>query len=500
VTTTVCEAPVVNQGYRFRLDPTSSQAQALASHVGGARFAFNHMLRLVKAELDQRTAERSYGITDPELTTATGWSMYALRKQWNTRKGDYAPWWEQNSKEAYASGLLALSQGLKNWSASRQGKRAGPSMGFPRLKRHGQKVGVRFTTGVIRVESDRHHVSLPRLGTIHTLESTRKLALRIENGRARILSATVTCDVRGHWFVSFTVEVQRAVGRVAIPAHRPAGKYPVLGVDVGVKVDALLVAATPAGEEVLRVPAPRVLMNSQTQLRSLGRKAAKRQGRYDPVTKRRQVPSNRWRKTQARIAKAHLKAANTRKDVLHKATTELAQVADVIVIEDLNVAGMSRRKPGAGKGGKGLNRAIADASLATIHQMLVYKTNWYGSQLETVDRWYPSSKTCSGCRTVKTKLSLAERTYECEHCGLQIDRDLNAAINLAQTHETMGVPPLANARRGRVSTESASVAGRGGSQKTDATQVATADTYETSTLHPNRGSDRERLPRKRKAA
>ena len=488
--TTAPAVPVVNQAYRFALDPTALQARALASHVGGARFAFNHMLRLVKAELDQREAERSYGIADPELTPATGWSMYALRKQWNIRKGEYAPWWEHNSKEAYASGLLALSQGLKNWSASRQGKRAGPAMGFPRSKRHGQKVGVRFTTGVIRVESDRHHVSLPRLGTIHTLESTRKLARRIENGTARILSATVTCDARGRWFVSFTVEVHRTTGRAAIPAHKRAGKYPVLGVDVGVKEDSLLVAATPVGDEVLRVPAPRVLMNSQTRLRALGRKAANRQGRYDPATKRKQVPSNRWRKTQARIAKAHLKAANTRKDVLHKATTELAQVAEVIVIEDLNVSGMSRRKPGAGKGGKGLNRAIADASLATIHQMLTYKTNWYGSQLETVDRWYPSSKTCSGCGTVKTKLSLSERTYECEHCGVQIDRDLNAAINLARTSEA----------RQPVPTESASVAGRGGSQKTNATQVAQADTYETSTLHPNRESGRERLPRKRKAA
>ena len=99
--------------------------------------------------------------------------------------------------------------------------------------------------------------------------------------------------------------------------------------------------------------------------------------------------------------------------------------------EDLAVANMTRRKPGAGKGGRGLNRALADASLGELRRQLGYKTTWYGSQLLVASRWYPSSKTCSWCGAVKAKLALHERTYHCDACGLAIDRDRNAAINLA---------------------------------------------------------------------
>src|SRR5260221_2206453 len=103
----------------------------------------------------------------------------------------------------------------------------------------------------------------------------------------------------------------------------------------------------------------------------------------------------------------------------------------VIVVEDLAVASMTHRKPGAGKGGRGLNRALADAGLGELRRQLGYKTTWYGSRLLVAGRWYPSSKTCSSCGAVKAKLALHERTYHCDACGLAIDRDRNAAINLA---------------------------------------------------------------------
>ncbi|MDP4013198.1 MAG: IS607 family element RNA-guided endonuclease TnpB [Candidatus Nanopelagicales bacterium] len=385
------------------------------------------------------------------MTPAAGWSLYALRREWNARKHDVAPWWAENSKEAYNSGLLALSRALGNWSDSRSGRRAGRPVGFPRFRRRGTVCGVRFTTGAIRVEPDRHHVTLPRLGRIHTMESTRKLARRVEAGTARILAASVTCDARGRWFVAFTVEVQRAVGRAGVPAHRAAGAYRVVGIDLGVKD--VIVAATPDGREVARLAAPRSLNRAQRRLRGLQRAAARQQGRWKPDPSavgggHRQDASNRWKRTRARIAKTHQRAANIRADVLRKATSELARIADVVVVEDLNVAGMSRRKPGAGKGGRGLNRAIADASLATVRRQFDYKTGWYGSQLVVIDRWYPSSKTCSGCGAVKAKLSLAERTYECEQCGIVIDRDLNAAINIARTGEQQLLETVSPAKLG----------------------------------------------------
>ena len=197
----------VAQAYRFALDPTPAQVGMLESHCGAARLAFNHMLGVVKANLDQRSAERSYGIADEDLTPAQGWSLAQLRKTWNARKSGVAPWWQANSKEAYNSGLDGLARALANWSTSRSGERAGAAVGFPRLKtRHRGARSVRFTTGAIRIEADRHHVTLPRIGRVRTHESTRKLARRLQAGTARILSATVRYT-GGRWQCAFQVIV-----------------------------------------------------------------------------------------------------------------------------------------------------------------------------------------------------------------------------------------------------------------------------------------------------
>ena len=125
------------------------------------------------------------------------------------------------------------------------------------------------------------------------------------------------------------------------------------------------------------------------------------------------------------------------------------------------MAGMMLRKPGAGQGGRALNRALADAGLGELRRQLGYKTTWYGSGASVADRWYPSSKTCSACGAVKAKLALADWTYQCEHCGAVLDRDLNAAINLARLSEH------ATRVEGRPA-GSGPVAGRGAIRKTSA--------------------------------
>ncbi|BBZ02719.1 resolvase [Mycolicibacterium chitae] len=417
----------VLQAYQYAIDPTQAQAAAMESHAGGARFAYNTMLRAVKANLDQREAERSYGITKADLTPTLPWSFQSLRNDFNKRKHrvavreDGTPWWGENSKEAYANAVKNLSVALKNWEDSRRGARSGPRMGFPSFKSKRSTRSFAFTTGGIRVEADRHHVSLPRIGTVRVHESTRKLARRLEQGTARILRATVRFE-RGGWRVSFTVVVKRGVGRRA-HTKRLA---PVVGVDLGVKD--LIVAATPEGQEVLRVRAPKELQRASRKVRALQRKAARQQGRWDAVAKAEQEPSNGWLRTQQSIAKQHVRVANLRRDRLHKLTTLLAQGFDVIGTETLAVKNMMA-SGGARK--RGLNRAIADAGLGAFLRQIDYKTSWYGSVRVRADRWYPSSKTCSGCGSVKAKLSLSERRYVCD-CGLVIDRDLNAAINLAR--------------------------------------------------------------------
>jgi putative transposase len=124
----------VMQAYRFALDPAPGQEAMLRSHCGGQRRAFNWGLGLIKTNLDQRAAERSYGLSDGELTPPVNWSAYSLRKTWNQVKDDVAPWWRENSKEAYSSGLANLAAALSNWSASRRGERNGPWVRFPRFK------------------------------------------------------------------------------------------------------------------------------------------------------------------------------------------------------------------------------------------------------------------------------------------------------------------------------------------------------------------------------
>jgi putative transposase len=151
----------------------------------------------------------------------------------------------------------------------------------------------------------------------------------------------------------------------------------------------------------------------------------------------------------------------------------------VIVVEDLNVAGMARRKPGAGRGARGLNRAIADAAPAELRRQLGYKTAWHGSHLVVAGRWYPSSKTCSACGAVKAKLALAERAWTCDGCGAVHDRDLNAAINLARLSEH------ATRVEGRPA-GSGPVAGRGATRKTSPPPGAAAGGDETSTPHSGR--------------
>jgi putative transposase len=379
----------VLQAYRFALDPTPRQQGSLASHTGAARFAYNWGLELVTTRLEQRRAGHDVQVP---------WTLPDLRWEWNRAKHDVAPWWAENSKEAYNSGLDALARALRNWSDSRSGRRKGRPMGFPRPKKkcHAREA-CRFTTGQIKVLSDRKHIQLPRIGVLKTHESTRKLARRLEHGTARILAATISRRA-DRWFVSFTVEVERAISA-------GNGRPSVVGVDVGVRHLAVLSTG-------LIIPNPRALEQSLRRLRRLHRQLA-----------RRKPGSRRRAKSRHRLARTHARVANVRNDALHKLTTSLATDFGVVVVEQLNVAGLLRNRR--------LARAIADSGMTQLHRQLAYKTGWYGSRLVVADRFYPSSKTCSGCGWVKAKLTLSERTFCCEACGLRIDRDLNAARNLA---------------------------------------------------------------------
>ena len=377
----------VTQAYRFALKPTPAQERALRSHAGAARFAWNWGLAKCK---DRYEAEGNW------------YSAIDLHKLWNAeKKADPAlAWWGENSKCAYQEAFRDLDRALRDFIKSNKGMRKGRRLGFPKFKRRGKcRDAFRFGTGAIRCAG--RTVTLPRIGTLCTHEPTRKLGRRLENGTARILSATVTRAAQ-RWFVSFTIEVDRVMPK------RPAAPGSAVGVDLGVKT--LLTGVDDAGA-VVTVNGPKALGSSLRKLRRASR-----------AHSRKNVGGANRRKHADRLARIHARVTNVRADALHKATTDLAARYETIVAEDLNVTGMLANRR--------LARAVSDQGFGQVRRMLGYKTTWNGGRFVVADRWYPSSKTCSACGWRKPSLTLAERTFTCEACGLVLDRDENAARNL----------------------------------------------------------------------
>lgn len=376
------------EAVKVALDPTPAQERLMLSHAGAARFAYNAGLAHVKAALE--AGEK------PE------WSFYSLQHWWNANKdvlavdSDGVPWWRENSKEAANTGLRSLASALLNWSKSRKGKRKGRRVGFPKFKSKDRETP-RFSystsgpgTGGL-IKGDPKALWLPRIGRVHCMEN---VTARVDG--VRVIRMTISRRA-GRWYAALTVERDDQT-------MKQAPKGGAVGIDLGIKDLATLSDGTV-------IPNPHSLKTGERQLR-----------RAQKALSRKTKGSKRRAKARERVARIHARIANRRHDALNKLTTMLSRTYSDISIEDLNVAGMVKNHR--------LAKAVSDASFFELRRQLEYKTAKTGARLHFVDRWYPSSKTCSNCGSVKTKLSLTERTYKCEHCGLVIDRDLNAAINI----------------------------------------------------------------------
>ena len=376
------------EAVKVALDPTPAQERLMLSHAGAARFAYNAGLAHVKAAL--------------EAGEKLDWSFYSLQHWWNANKdtlavsADGVPWWRENSKEAASSGLRALASALSNWSKSRKGKRKGRRVGFPKFKSKDRETP-RFSystsgpgTGGL-IKGDPKALWLPRIGRVHCMEN---VTARVDG--VRVVRMTISRRA-GRWYAALTVERDE-------PTMRQTPKGGAVGIDLGVKTLATLSDGTV-------IDNPRALQADERRLR-----------RAQKALSRKAKGSNRRAKAKAKVARLHAHVANRRHDALNKLTTMLSRTYSDISIEDLNVAGMVKNHR--------LAKAVEDASFSELRRQLEYKTAKTGARLHFVDRWYPSSKTCSNCGSVKAKLSLTERIYRCENCGLVIDRDLNAAINI----------------------------------------------------------------------
>ena len=452
---------VIVRAYKFALNPTPSQEQKLRQHTGGARFVYNYLISRWHDDIHTRIEEKERGVSEDELTPfAFKLSTYDMINYWNRTKCECAPWWSEVSKEIGNDAAHRVHDSMKNWLDSKNRKRKGGRVGFPRFHKRGYHESCTFSTGAIRVNPDRRSVTLPRIGTIKTYENTRGLQRKIAKGTARIIRATISRGFN-YWHVSFTVYERKHIPET----HRTPGSG--VGVDMGVG-DHVIVAANPHGDDVMRRGLPTTIADHDKRIRHLQRKLSRKRG---PDKRTKTAPSSRWIRANNQVRKYHNTMANVRRDFAAKAVHDLAKNYETVVIEDLNVRAMMARG-GAYK--RGLNRAIAQASFADLRQRITYKTQWNGGTTIVADRWFPSSKTCSRCGEVKSKLSLSERKYMCHRCGIVVDRDLNAATNLAK----LAVPKSGVSTIDR--TGSSPGMGRGGAGKTSSLSGGVAPAYEAS--------------------
>jgi putative transposase len=391
------------------------RCRMIRSHFGARRKAFNWGLAQVKADLDARRADPGH--------VSVGWDLASLRWAWNRAKHEVAPWWADNSKECYSSGLADLSQALNNWKASKDGARKGPKVRFPRFKSARRDPGrVRFSTGAMRLETDRRTIVLPRIGPLQSMENTRRVQRHLAAGRAHLLSMTL-CEQWGRLFVSIGYGLRspttlRTVTYLSVRA----------GVDLGVRTLATVATIDPAtgAETLIEYENPAPLKATLPARRRAGRELSRR------------IPGSRgWTAAKAKLVHLDRRCVHLRREAAHQLTTELAGTYGHVVIEDLDVAAMKQ-----GMGRRAYRRAISDAAMGRVRPQLVYKAIRYGATLTVADRWFASSKIHHGCTNPDgTPCRLIgngriDKQLACPQTGEVVDCDHNAARNLRDWPDT----------------------------------------------------------------
>jgi putative transposase len=429
--------------FQFALAPTLAQASVLTRYAGASRFAYNQCLRLVT---DALAAQRA----DPQVKVP--WSGFDLINAFNawkrsedagrvfvvtpdgtaTRQVTGLAWRGEVSAQVFEEAAVDLGRTLAAYGTSRNSNHKGRPVGFPRRKRKGRcrdsfrlrnKQG-RSGSFCIRV-GDGHprSVTLPRIGIVRVHDDTRRLRRLLRSmehvdprtgeeivaARAKVLFATVSR--RGdRWYVSLNIEAPDLHPQRRHRPRRDRDRGGWVGLDRGLA--AFVVAATSDGIEVGCFHAPRPLERGLVGLR--------RRSRALTRTK----PSSRNRaKAVRRLSREYASIVNARRSFLHEVSSRLVQTHDRLRLEDLAVVNLTRNRY--------LARAIGDVGWAELARQLAYKQAWRGGQVMVADRWLASTRTCSRCGLIKQRMGLAERVFSCDACGLVMDRDRNAAANLA---------------------------------------------------------------------
>jgi putative transposase len=311
----------------------------------------------------------------------TGKSSNAIEqhRQLNTLKRTSFPWMYEVSKCAPQEALRDLDRAYRNFFEGRTR--------CPKFRSRKRGVGAFRLTGSIRVSPN--SIQLPRIGRLRLKEK-----YYLPTSGVHVLSVTVS-QRAGRWFVSVQVEEEIQV---------PRNMGPVAGVDVGISK-----LAAVSGGTVVENP------------RALARFERKRKRLQRSLSRKKKDSRNRLN-AKRRLAACDFRVACIRRDAHHKATTMLARTKSVIGVESLNVAGLLKNHCVA--------KALADAGVGEFLRQLEYKAEWYGSVVVEADPFFPSTKRCSNCGAIKDEMPLTERTFKCEVCGFEADRDLNSALNL----------------------------------------------------------------------
>lgn len=387
----------MKRAHVIRLNPTPEQEVSFRKACGVARHAYNWALaRWKEARAEGKRVK-----------------MKDLKREYNRIKREQFPWVYEVTKCAPEQAFVDLGQAFENyWRMKEEGtqprlkhpRKDGEEAGFPHFKSK-KRDRLSFYLANDKCSVQGHTLHVPKLGDVNMTEELRFVG--------KIMNATIFSRA-DCWFVSIAVEVEDEA-----PVHSGG----TVGIDLGLKTLATLSDGT-------------VVENQKHYCQNLGRIKGLSKG-----LSRKVEGSHNWWKNARKLARAHYHVACQRQDSLHKMTTHVARTFALIGLEDLHVKGMLANHR--------LAQAVSDASFFEVKRQLLYKTEQHGGYVQLVDRWFPSSKTCSGCGWVDEHLTLADRVFRCEACGLFIDRDFNAAINIRQEALRMisDVPVVASSER-----------------------------------------------------
>jgi putative transposase len=374
------------KSFKIRLELNNKQSTLARKSAGVARHAYNWGVALCKEKFENKEKIPSaidlhkQLVATVKVDNAWYYDVSKCSPQQALRDLDtsYKNFHRKQKKSGYKTLKYKLIKGVKTCIGLE---------GLPQFKKKGQRDSF-YLDGAIHVKDNK--IKLPKFGWLKCSELLPNVTIK----------SVVISRVADEWFVAFKTDI--------IVQHTIKTKGCV-GVDLGIKTLATL-------SDGIVFSNPKPYKKAKVKLKKAQRIQSKR---FVKTTKNQ---SSNYKKISMKVAKIHQKVANARKDNLHKITTYLTKSYQEIVIEDLNISGMVKNRK--------LASAILDGGFSEFRRQLNYKSKWYGSTITIVDRFYPSSKLCSACGIKKDKLKLSERTYNCQSCGVILDRDLNASLNL----------------------------------------------------------------------